>query len=132
MQSMGPDELVVVRGGSLRDPSVLHELVLDNEEMGLAALSVFAAKPLNGELFADVVRRICGEAKIPHGKVQVATEASLTKAGFRLEPDTSDGQPDHHHHVLFTSPVQESQSIAFVEAFSAPIENPARSHRIAS
>lgn len=89
-----------------------------------AVLSVFVAAPLPGELWDDVVRRICVEADVPHSKIQVSTVARLREADFVVVHAVGDGEAACHHHVHFAVPMTESQAACFIECFDEPILNP--------
>jgi hypothetical protein len=123
--------VIVVRGGVNRDVEQLTELIRDNEfASGQAVLSVFCADAVAGEDSETHLHRVCSESKIRHGQVQLSTPEAIRDAGLLLEPDASGGQELHHHHVIFNSPVTESQVRAFVDAFSEPRPNPTGGNKV--
>jgi hypothetical protein len=119
----------VVRGGTNRNVDELFEDAQFNSDRGAPALSVFWAVPNDGESEEEYLLRVCREATIPHGKIQLSTPAQLKAANLTLVPDESDGQPMHHHHVIFQVPVSKLQIEAFVSAFSEPRPNPTGGNR---
>lgn len=117
---------VVVRGGVKRTFEQLEPDIVDADDQGYGpVLSVFASEPTDGESLIQTVARICVDADIPNGKVQVATFNAIRAAGFRIEGYVENGWPASHCHVFFDLPVPESQIRAFVGLFGEPIPNPA-------
>jgi len=55
------------------------------------------------ESAVDVVKRLCEDADIPHGQVQVSSIADLEARGFTVDHDVSDGEVACHHPVVFKS-----------------------------
>jgi hypothetical protein len=121
-----PDgEIVVVRGGVVRDVATLKEVIEDAIDVEVGpVLSVFAAPMEPGESLDDTVGRICRAARLPHSMIQVSTDRRLAEAGFTLEPDQSEGQAEMHCHVPFDDPVAESQVGQFISCLDEPILNP--------
>lgn len=123
----------VVRGGTLRDPEKVVELVLDNLDMGYAALSVFWSPPIDeSETESEYLIRLCSESRIPHKQIQISTPAQLAEAGFALVADNSGGQAPNHHHVMFNVPVTLDQAMQFVAVFTDPRPNPTGGYRMRS
>jgi hypothetical protein len=117
----------VVRGGQFPTAEDVLIAVQDSYEDGEGAVaSVYVGRQVPGEDLAQALRRICLEGRIPHGKIRVALESDLVEAGFVLVQDSSDGQPDCHHNVVFTEPPNIEQARLFLERFGEPMRNPAK------
>jgi len=79
-----PHDAWAVRGGAARDAGTLREKVLEAVEDGDGpVLSVFCAVASRAETPHEMLRRICEDADIPHGQVQVSTVGRLVEAGLR-------------------------------------------------
>lgn len=87
---------------------------------------------VRGGLFAApedllaAVGRICREGYVKNGRVRLSTVGALVDAGFRVELDVTDGQPNSHHNVVFPDPPDLGQAKLFIQCFDAPIPNPAK------
>lgn len=124
---MSSPDVLVVRGGTLRDVDELLEKALDaayRRADGCAVLSVFASPPLAGENQRQQLNRICAEAPVRHGQIQVSSMQRLADAGLAIVKDDSDGQGELHYHVTFGTSVRRSDIEAFVGAFDAPVPRP--------
>lgn len=122
-----PGDWFVVRGGLFAEPADLLIAVEDAiEDCYGPTASVHAGAPQEGEDYQSALERVCRLGKIKHRKIRVTTVARLLNAGFRVELDTSDDQPDCHHNVVFTEPLEISQAKLFVDAFDPPVPNPAK------
>jgi hypothetical protein len=116
---------LVIRGGQSREPSsVVRNVEGALEDGDGPVLSVYVGWPEGDENDTDVIRRVCEEAGIPHGVVQVGRTSRLQEAGLRLIHEVADGEPNCHHHVYFDTPVAESQAAAFIDCLDEPIPNP--------
>lgn len=125
MHSRVPDEAVVIRGGTKRDPEYLTELILDALDSDDAAVvSVQADVPKDGETSLETIERICQKANVPHRQFQKSTAAAIRNVGLEIVADTSKGQAPTHCHVLFSDPVQQSEVQLFIGAFSEPTFRP--------
>jgi len=120
-----PHNAWAVRGGAVRDALILRGLVLEAVEDGDGpVLSIFCAAASTGEASHETLRRICEDADIPHGQVQVSSVGRLVEAGFEVKLAVDDGESELHHHVLFALPVTESQVQAFIDCFGQAVPNP--------
>jgi hypothetical protein len=115
-----PDALVV-RGGSIRDPTQLAKAVdRSMNDYGVSALSVFALNRMRNEDDLELKARLIGASKLPHSKVQFSKLSILEKAGFSLELDTSDGQADCHYNVNVEYPPDVEELDRFINVFTKP------------
>lgn len=117
------ENALVVRGGETRDPSVVTDNLKQLTHLGKPPiLSVFADTPLEGEKQEQCVLRICTEANIKNGKVQVAPAGMLLSAGFDLVHKPENGVSTHYN-VSFTVPVQHFEVQTWLACFGEPIPN---------
>jgi hypothetical protein len=117
----------VIRGGLFARAEDVLTSVSDALEDGYGATaSVFVGRVLDGETLEQAIGRICKAGYIRNGKVRMSTVGSLRAAGFTLELDTSDGQPECHYNVIFSEPPDLGQAKLFIQCFDAPIPNPAK------
>jgi hypothetical protein len=124
-----PEDALVVRGGTTRDPADVLEKVQDAIGDGDGpVLSVYVDVQRPGESVEDCVRRICTEADIPHGKIQVSRMGRLG-AKFKIVRDVDPGQASCHHHVDFESDVNLGAAQEFIDSFDEPIPNPTGGRR---
>jgi hypothetical protein len=119
-----PDDAVVVRGGASRDPQGILDKIEDAIADGAGAvLSVFCVAR-EGRDEASAILSACIGGDVPHKQILVTSAGALRQAGFGLEPDSSDGQPDCHHHVLFGGDLSIQRVEAFIACFDGPMPNP--------
>lgn len=122
-----PADWFVIRGGLFARAEDLLLSVSDALEDGYGpTASVFVGTALEGETVAQAISRVCREGYIRNGKVRVSTVGALRKAGFALELDASEGQPECHYNVVFNDPSDLGQAKLFIQCFDAPIPNPAK------
>lgn len=118
----------VVRGGMIRDPDIVGIKIAKGVSEGkIAAISVHSLDPIAGESREETLLRIVESAKIPHNVIQVARHSDLTKAGFALVHDTTDGQAECHYNVSVSFPVDNSELDRFISCFTEPETKPKRS-----
>jgi len=120
-------ESPVVRGGLFPEAANILIAVEDSIENNWGpVISVHVVVAKAGESDERALKRVCVDAHIPNPKMRVTTLGRLLDAGFSVELDTSDGQPDSHHNVVFALPPDLEQAQAFVQCFDDPIPNPAK------
>lgn len=122
-------DALVVRGGTVRDPATLiqkvDEAIADGDG---PVISVFCDVSRTENSTGRNLHELCADSEVVHSQVQVSTFGRLA-AHFQLVQDVSDEQPETHHNVILTEPVQESEIWAFISCFDDPIPNPAGGKR---
>ena len=117
----------MVRGGTIREPDVLLKKIEKGRETdGIPSLSVFAAAAEGLETKSELLFRICLDADMRYGQVQVSTVARLESSGFPLVPDQEEGANQMHYHVEFKADVDIADAERFIQAFGSPTPNPAK------
>lgn len=119
----------MVRGGLFPDvESVLISVTDAFEDGDGAVISVHIGWAEPSDIDEELAR-VCREADVRNGKVRCSTVGRIRRAGFDIIRDTSDGQPNCHHHVIFTEPPSSVEAKVFLECFDSPIPNPAKQRR---
>lgn len=125
-----PPDAVVVRGGACRDPNTLIGSVqYALERSGKPVLSVYIVSldPDEGEDAS--VLTACVDGPVVHNQVQVSSVEKLLDAGFTIADERAPDESYCHYHVYFSEPVQESEAVAWMTVFEAPIPNPAKKRK---
>lgn len=118
------DDDLVVRGGTKRSVASIEPVLVEAIDMGYGAvLSVFIDSPGTDGREAALYR-ICDDADVPHGQIQVTTVGQLRTAGFDILPHVEGDWPENHCHVIFDEPLSNSQIEAFISVFGEPEKNP--------
>lgn len=124
LESM-PSSSLVVRGGTKRGFKSLVDDIEDAIDQGYGpVLSVYVGEQLESESYLDALHRLCKDADIPHGKVQVARLGQLRESDIQIERYVENGWAETHCHVIFSVPLRESEVDSFSELFSDPEVNP--------